>query len=57
MSEQEVIALMKSSKSEADWNRNCDEVKRRCNGYPPFWYSSIVLSGLMYRVTATFKRA
>lgn len=57
MSEEEVVKLMESSKTEAEWNRNCDEVKRRCNGYPEFWYSSIVMSGLMHRVTSKFQRA
>ena len=48
MKEQEVIDLMKSSKSEADWNTNCDTVKKECGGdYPSFWYAEIILSGLM----------
>lgn len=34
MNEQEVIALMKSSKSEAEWNANCDKVKKACGGLP-----------------------
>lgn len=50
MSEEEVIALMESSKSEAEWNRNCQEVKRKCGGYPPFWFPLIIMSGLRERV-------
>ncbi len=50
MSEEEVKALMESSKSEAEWNANCDLVKKKCGGYPGFWYSLIVLSGLSARV-------
>lgn len=46
MSEQEVVDLMKSSKSEDEWNANCDAVKDACNGYPSFWYKSIILSDL-----------
>jgi hypothetical protein len=56
MTEQEVIELMQSSKSEKEWNDNADEVKRRCNGYPAFWFSAIMLSGLANRVTSAFGR-
>jgi len=49
MTEKEVIELMSSSKNEAEWNENCDKVKKACNGYPSFWYGAIVLSGLMDR--------
>ncbi len=54
MTEQEVVLLMESSKTEAEWNRNCDEVKRRCGGYPSFWFQAIVMSGLLARVSASF---
>lgn len=47
MEQKEVIELMKSSKSEDEWNNNCDIVKSKCNGYPEFWYASIILSGLI----------
>lgn len=47
MTEQDVVALMKSSKSEREWNSNCDKVKATCKGYPPFWYKAIVLSGVL----------
>ena len=43
MSEQEVIDLMYSSSSEDNWDRNCDIVKKEFNGYPEFWYRSIIL--------------
>ena len=42
-----VKALMSSSKSEQEWNANCDKVKAANNGYPSFWYAEIVMSGLM----------
>jgi len=43
----EEIETMKSSKTEADWNRNCDAVKRARSGqYPPDWYDKIILSGV-----------
>jgi len=54
MNEREVIYLMKSSKSEKEWNANCDKVKVACNGYPSFWYRSIVMSGIAAEVFAGF---
>lgn len=54
MDKQEVIALMVSSRSEQEWNNNCDEVKRRCGGYPSFWFAEIIASGLLKRVAATW---
>lgn len=38
MNQQQVIDLMKSSKTHAEWNTNCDKVKRECGGYPEYWY-------------------
>jgi len=46
MEEKDVVELMKSSKTEQEWNDNCDRVKREFGGYPDFWYSAIVLSGI-----------
>ena len=54
MNQQEVIELMKSSKSESEWNANCDKVKKACGGYPDFWYSAIVLSGVSKETSAKF---
>lgn len=54
MTQDEVKTLMESSKSEIEWNANCDKVKRTCGGYPEFWFSLIVLSGLSARVQATW---
>lgn len=54
MDQQQVIDLMKSSKSGAEWNDNADKVKKACGGYPPFWWPAIVQSGLMRQVTATW---
>jgi len=47
MQESEVVELMKSSNSEQEWNDNCDKVKAACDGYPDFWYSAIVMSGVL----------
>ncbi len=42
-----VVALMKSSTNEQDWNKNCGAVKQANSGdYPSFWYASIILSGV-----------
>jgi len=54
MNESEVVELMKSSKSESEWNKNADTVKAKCNGYPSFWYASIVMSGVLSEVQATW---
>lgn len=54
MLENEVVALMKSSRSEDEWNANTDKVKAECNGYPAFWYKAVVMSGLMGQVAATW---
>lgn len=50
MTQQDVIDLMKSSTSESEWNKNCDKVKAHFEGYPQWWYSVIVLSGLAANV-------
>ena len=50
MNEVQVIELMRSSKSETEWNNNCDEVKKACGGYPCFWFAAIIMSGLMDEV-------
>lgn len=52
--EQDVVAFMKSSKSETEWNNNCDLVKEAFNGYPEFWYSAIVLSGVAQETLSSF---
>lgn len=52
--QEEVVKLMESSKSETEWNANCDAVKQANGGYPAFWYEAILLSGLCARVRATW---
>lgn len=54
MDKEEVKSLMESSQSEQEWNDNCNKVKAAYDGYPPFWYQEIVLSGLAGRVAARF---
>ena len=55
MTEQEVVALMESSKTEEEWNANCDIVKAAFgDDYPGFWFVAINISGILARVTASF---
>jgi hypothetical protein len=55
MNEKEVVDLMESSRSEKEWNANCDKVKEACGGlYPMFWYEAITASRLLNRVRATW---
>lgn len=55
MSEDEVIKLMKSSKTEKEWNDNCDKVKDAFGGnYPSFWFFEILLSGLANEIMSTW---
>jgi hypothetical protein len=52
MDQDTVVALMGNSASGEEWNANYDKVKAACNGYPEFWFSAIVDSGLMARTAA-----
>ena len=51
----DLVALMKSSKSEKEWNDNCDKVKA-ANGrqYPSFWYMAIMVSGIAHTVQSSW---
>lgn len=46
MSEQDVVALMKSSTSAAEWQQNTDKVWHAYGEYPHFWYAAIIQSGV-----------
>lgn len=52
MTKEEVVALMRASSSEQEWTANCATVKKSCNGYPDFWYHTIILSGLGDEIAA-----
>ena len=45
---------MESAVSERDWNSKADVVKKKCGGYPSFWYKAIIMSGLIGQVFAKF---
>ena len=52
MNTEEVVTLMSSSQTRDEWNSNCNAVKKRCGGYPEFWYAAITQSGLADRIAA-----
>ena len=54
MNKEQVVQLMDSSKSRAEWDANCDKVKGACGGYPDFWYEAIVNSGLASHKARSF---
>lgn len=55
MTRDEVVALMKTSRSEAEWNSNCDKVKEAFGRqYPDFWWEAIQLSGVASNVIKSF---
>lgn len=48
MTQEEVLALMRSSKSETEWNANCHKVKAAHDGhYPAYWFAEVIQSGLI----------
>jgi hypothetical protein len=56
MSEREVLDLMKTSRSQQEWNANADEVKRNHGGeYPTWWFLLVVRSGLAGEVKRTWQ--
>ncbi|MEN9622027.1 MAG: hypothetical protein RLZZ67_461 [Candidatus Parcubacteria bacterium] len=55
MNQDQVIALMQGSKSEAEWNANIAKVKAAFGGgYPQFWYTAMLQSGLADKIAASF---
>ena len=43
MTQDEVLALMRSSKNEQEWNANCDTIKAAHDGgYPAYWFAEII---------------
>ena len=54
---EEIVAHMRLSVSEEDWDRRCDEVKAANGGdYPSFWYATIILSGVCGEVVMNFSK-
>jgi hypothetical protein len=51
-----VVALMRTSRTEREWNANCDLVKAANDrGYPAFWFEVMMLGGEMARITSAFE--
>jgi len=51
--EHDVVEYMKLSKSDADWDCRCDDVKdANSGGYPAFWYRAIMFSGVAAATSA-----
>lgn len=48
----EVTSLMECSQTQEEWDANCAKVKGVYEGYPSFWFTEIVQSGLARRVAA-----
>jgi hypothetical protein len=54
--EKGVLTLMRGSKSEQEWNNNCDKVKESNGGnYPNFWFRLILMGGEMARVSRSWQ--
>jgi len=55
MSENGVVDYMSAATSRFDWQKRCDEVLA-ANGdiYPEFWYSKVLMSGLLTKVSASW---
>lgn len=52
---EEVISLLKTSKSANEWDRNCDQIKAaNGNNYPRWWFAEVVMSGLAGRIAKTW---
>jgi len=52
---EQVAAVMETSRSEEEWDKNCDLVKTAFGGnYPPFWFDAVLASGVARRTMANF---
>lgn len=56
MTQDKALDLMKSSKSEKEWNNNQDAVKEaHANQFPDWWYDKVIASGLYYTIKQTWQ--
>lgn len=52
---EQVAQVMEMSRSEEEWDKNCDLVKAAFGGdYPSFWWETIMMSGIAHRTMASF---
>ncbi len=54
MDETTVVELMKGSRSQREWDINCETVRGACKGFPDFWYKAIVTSDVEKDTRAKF---
>lgn len=53
---QEELDALKASKSEEEWNTLCDGVKKAHGGYPGDWFAKVIISGLLNKTAANWKK-
>lgn len=46
MDRESVLALMRSSRTEADWDANVKKVETLCGGLPSYWQKEVVDTNL-----------
>ena len=56
LTQDEVVELMKGSKTEAEWDANADAAKKAYGGWPHFWYTEIIDSMLFAKKLAEFQK-
>lgn len=55
MNKEQSLELMKSSKSEKEWNDNCNKVMQAHSGtYPDWWYPEVIQTGLAQQMATTW---
>lgn len=55
MEEDDYLTQLKACDTADDWNQTCDRIKHDHGGdYPSWWFESVIMSGLMRRITAKF---
>lgn len=56
MTQDEVMALMESSKSDKEWNDNCEIVKRaHGGGYPDWWFTVMIMDGKISEISSKWE--
>jgi len=53
---EQVVSLMRSSKSREEWNANCDKVRAAYSDYPSWWYKKIIMSGVVAKTQAKWEK-
>lgn len=56
MTKDEVISLLRTTRSEQQWNDACDKIKQAFGGkYPDWWFLEVLASGLMAEISSTWE--